>query len=479
MPRQSSRTRLRFVVNVSSLIWIIFTGRARHGALERVEHVGDATARGSRGPSSSRRRRRCSARGSRARSSRCACRTSRAARRASRGPRWRRARARARCGRRRGRPCRRCPAWAARLRGGRRARGRCARSRRCATVSIVRVVREHLARERRGVRAADDDVGARVHALDLAARRGRRRGGSRSSRTGRRARRRARATTSSTRRHAKRREVHDLHLVPRAQRLRAEGEEAVRRLVEVGVEVALRVLGGRALAADVGRLARHRDLPGGRVQQGDAHRSDVRYCSGGDGAQGNAALKRWPSASVEEGKRAPAGPSDWAWMAGLLPPPRVARCSRWAADVDGTAGARDKGLAGRRGRAGAVLAQGDFGGEAGGRRDVLAARASRGFRRGCGEAARDGLADRRRSAARRADARLPAGRSRAPARAACCRWSIGLPEAFDEALATGIDAPAARAGPKGTALEFASIDARPDEAGALVSVRSRKARGLR
>lgn len=51
-------------------------------------------------------------------------------------------------------------------------------------------------------------------------------------------------------------------------------------------------------------------------------------------------------------------------------------------------------------------------------------------------------------------------------------------EPFGESLATGMMR-LQRAQSKGTALEFASIDARPDAAGALVSVRSRKAGGNR
>jgi hypothetical protein len=48
-------------------------------------------------------------------------------------------------------------------------------------------------------------------------------------------------------------------------------------------------------------------------------------------------------------------------------------------------------------------------------------------------------------------------------------------EPFGESLATGMMR-LQRAQSKGTALEFASIDARPDQVGALVSVRSRKAK---
>lgn len=50
-----------------------------------------------------------------------------------------------------------------------------------------------------------------------------------------------------------------------------------------------------------------------------------------------------------------------------------------------------------------------------------------------------------------------------------------LVDSFDESLATGMMR-LQRAQAKGTTLEFASIDARPDKAGAFVSVRSRKAR---
>jgi len=46
-------------------------------------------------------------------------------------------------------------------------------------------------------------------------------------------------------------------------------------------------------------------------------------------------------------------------------------------------------------------------------------------------------------------------------------------EPFGESLATGMMR-LQRAQAKGTTLEFAAIDSRPDEAGALVSVRSRK-----
>ena len=68
--------------------------------------------------------------------------------------------------------------------------------------------------------------------------------------------------------------------MPRADRLRAEGEEAVGDLEEIGVEVPLLVLGRRAkrvcraLFADghVRCGATGRDFPGRRVNESDLHR---------------------------------------------------------------------------------------------------------------------------------------------------------------------------------------------------------------
>ncbi len=132
------------------------------------------------------------------------------------------------------------------------------------------VVREHLAREGRGVRAADHDVGARMYALDLP--------GEEGDATAVRGPARQAEDLGVERVHnlldappREGREVHDLHLVAGTERLRAQGEQAVGRLVEVGVEVALRVLGGRTFSSDVGRFAGHRDFPGWGVQQSDAH----------------------------------------------------------------------------------------------------------------------------------------------------------------------------------------------------------------
>ena len=51
--------------------------------------------------------------------------------------------------------------------------------------------------------------------------------------------------------------------MPRAERLRAEREEAVGRLVEVGVEIAGAVLGRRPVAVGIRRLAGRGDFQGG------------------------------------------------------------------------------------------------------------------------------------------------------------------------------------------------------------------------
>ena len=165
--------------------------QARDGPLQRVEDVGHRLARKPR-PQLVSAPQKVQARGSRGRSSRCACRRSRAGRRGCRGRRWPRGPGRARRRRPRGRPCPRCRPWAARA--ARRSieleEGGLALAERDRV--DLGVVREHLRGERRGVRPAHDDVRAGVQAADGAARRARRRGGSPSSRTCRRGRRRAR-----------------------------------------------------------------------------------------------------------------------------------------------------------------------------------------------------------------------------------------------------------------------------------------------
>ncbi len=135
----------------------------------------------------------------------------------------------------------------------------------------VAVVLEHLARERRGVRSADDDVRARVVALD----------GGRDQRHAPAVRRPAREAEDLRvergdhlvdPRPGEGREVHHLDLMARAERLSSEGEEAVGGLEEIGVEIALEVLGGRAVPGRFPRLAGQRDLPRRGVKEGDSHR---------------------------------------------------------------------------------------------------------------------------------------------------------------------------------------------------------------
>src|SRR5262249_49401763 len=70
-----------------------------------------------------------------------------------------------------------------------------------------------------------------------------------------------------------RREVQDLDVVPGADRLRADGEQAVGRLVEVGVQVAFVVALGRALPFREGWLSGGGDLPRRRVDKRDTHDS--------------------------------------------------------------------------------------------------------------------------------------------------------------------------------------------------------------
>ena len=265
MPRHSSSTRFRLVVKVSSLIWIIFTGSARDGALERVEHVAAPSARGSRGPRWSRRRRRCTPRGSRARSSRCACRSSRAARRARRGPR-----SAARSGPSTTRPparyavpaspCVGCPAArrSTQLEEGGLA---LADARRCRCPGGGRA-----SRAASGVACGPPTTtcAAGVSCLAQRGRRAPRRGGSPSSRTCRRGRRRARASDlldALSTRSAER--LMTLTwcparsaCAPRAKRPYGVWKKSASRSPS-------RVLGGRPVAAHVGRLPRAGIFQGG------------------------------------------------------------------------------------------------------------------------------------------------------------------------------------------------------------------------
>ena len=59
--------------------------------------------------------------------------------------------------------------------------------------------------------------------------------------------------------------------MPRAERLRPEREQAVRRLEEVRVQITQLVIRGRTVTGWVRRLARARNFPRRRIDQGDAH----------------------------------------------------------------------------------------------------------------------------------------------------------------------------------------------------------------
>ena len=147
----------------------------------------------------------------------------------------------------------------------------------------LRVMGEHLGRQRRGVRAPDQDVSGGVvpaqrprdegdaapvrrpagHAVEVGVERGQDLRGARPG---------------------ERRQVEDLDLVPRTESLRPQREQPVRRLIEVRVEVALAVAGRRAVTVGAGGLALDRDLPGRGIEEGDAHRGPRR----GDGAHPSA-----------------------------------------------------------------------------------------------------------------------------------------------------------------------------------------------
>ena len=143
-------------------------------------------------------------------------------------------RARPRCGRRRGRPCPAMPCVGLpALRGGRPARGTCASLSPIETVSMSGWCAS-ISRASGVACGPPTTTCARGCSRLISARHERHAAAvRRPAGQAEEVRVERRAATSSTRRHAKRRQVDDLDLVPRAQRLRAEGEEAVRRLEEV------------------------------------------------------------------------------------------------------------------------------------------------------------------------------------------------------------------------------------------------------
>jgi hypothetical protein len=170
--------------------------------------------------------------------------------------------------------------------------------------------------------------------------------------------------------------------------------------------------------------------------------------------------------------RSPLGEPLYAWMASLLPTP-AGRVLEVAAHPKGTAALESKGWRVVAVDAGALLAQGDFAGQQvdavtcwliespRGQHDVAEKLRAMGMR----------TADEARLALQTLVHRL-ADRVLRPG--GVLQIVDLVEESFDEALAAG-RVRLQRAQAKGTTLEFAAIDAKPLRAGALVSVRSRKA----
>ncbi len=133
-----------------------------------------------------------------------------------------------------------------------------------------REVREHLTWQRRHVRTTRHDMRARVFLLDQLGHHPHAatiRGPARHSPK----RRLESLDDFLDARPCPRRQVDDLHVVPCADRLRSEGEEPVRSLVEVRVEIALAVPLRRALRVGIRHAPLGSDLPRRRVEQYDLH----------------------------------------------------------------------------------------------------------------------------------------------------------------------------------------------------------------
>jgi hypothetical protein len=170
-----------------------------------------------------------------------------------------------------------------------------------------------------------------------------------------------------------------------------------------------------------------------------------------------------------------AATEDYAWMAGLLPRGGGAGAGcvlEVGTAKEGTAALTDRGWRVVPVETGAVLAQGDFAGEPvdavtcwlldlrAARPEVVEKLRAMGLR----------TPDEHRLAVQTLVYRL-ADRVLRPG--GVLQVVDRMREPFGESLATGMMR-LQRAQAKGTHLEFASIDARPDAGGALVSVRSRK-----
>jgi hypothetical protein len=168
-----------------------------------------------------------------------------------------------------------------------------------------------------------------------------------------------------------------------------------------------------------------------------------------------------------------AGAEDYGWMAGLLPRGGGSGCVlEVGTDRHGTSALTERGWRVVPAETGAVLAQGDFTGEPvdvvtcwlldlrAAKPEVVEKLRAMGLR----------TPDEHRLAVQTLVYRL-ADRVLRPG--GVLQVVDRMLEPFGESLATGMMR-LQRAQAKGTRLEFASIDARPDPGGALVSVRSRK-----
>jgi hypothetical protein len=168
-----------------------------------------------------------------------------------------------------------------------------------------------------------------------------------------------------------------------------------------------------------------------------------------------------------------AGVEGYAWMAGLLPRVGSGCVLEVGTDRQGTSALTERGWRVVPVETGAVLAQGDFAGEPvdavtcwllelhTAKPEVVEKLRAMGLR----------TPDEHRLAVQTLVYRL-ADRVLRPG--GVLQVVDRMLEPFGESLATGMMR-LQRAQAKGTRLEFASIDARPDQGGALVSVRSRKA----
>jgi hypothetical protein len=176
---------------------------------------------------------------------------------------------------------------------------------------------------------------------------------------------------------------------------------------------------------------------------------------------------------------APADAESYAWMAGLLPPGRAGRGGcvlEVGAERGSTSALVANGWKVVPVEAGAALVQGSFAGEPvdavtcwlldlrGARPEVVEKLRAMGLR----------TPDEHRLAVQTLVYRL-ADRVLRPG--GVLQVVDRTLEPFGEALATGMMR-LQRAQARGTALEFAAIDARPEADGALVSVRSRKTAGM-